>query len=59
MPVVKPMSAHIDLALSILDEEVVEVVVVVEVSADGACDTELPEAKLTSSQTPQIGPDAS
>ena len=53
------MSAHIDLALSILIVEVVDVAVVVEASADGACDTELPEAKLTFSQTPQIGPDAS
>ena len=53
------MSAHIDLALSILDEEVVEVVVLVEASADGACDTEFPETKLTFSQTPQMGPEAS
>ena len=52
------MSAHIDLALSILDEEEIGVAVVAEALADGVCDRDSPEVTLTSSQTPQIGPDA-
>ena len=46
-----------DLALSILDEED-EFEVLAEALADGTRDVVSSESKLTSLQTPQIGPDA-
>ena len=47
------MSAHIDLALSILDEEKG-----FKALEDGAFVAESSEVKLTYLQTPQIGPNA-